>query len=339
MIRRWLPVVLIAGFAWMVLTHRDELLTLTRTVSAADPRLVALAVALQATYFLCWGALYRRSFAVAGVAGRLGDTVATLLCAVFLNLVVPSAGAAGATLFVDDAARRGESAARATAGVVVCWASDLAALATVFALGVGWLLATVGLAPERLAITAVLWLLVVGSSALLVAGLWHPRRLHGLLAGMRAVAARVATRFARRPPLADDWAERVGEEFAQVSTGLRAHPSRLAGTYTAALLMHAVNLASLCAVFLVFGQRAPLGAIAAGYGLGLAVWIFSPMPQGVGVVEAAMALVYAGLGIPASTATAIALTYRGLTFWLPLVVGFAMLRRMRAPGRASAEKT
>jgi uncharacterized membrane protein YbhN (UPF0104 family) len=43
-----------------------------------------------------------------------------------------------------------------------------------------------------------------------------------------------------------------------------------------------------------------------------------------------MTLVYASLGVPASTATVISLAFRGLSFWLPLVVGFVLVRQVKS---------
>jgi lysylphosphatidylglycerol synthetase-like protein (DUF2156 family) len=41
------------------------------------------------------------------------------------------------------------------------------------------------------------------------------------------------------------------------------------------------------------------------------------------------ALVYTSLKVPAETATAVSLVFRGLTFWLPLLLGFILLRRVK----------
>lgn len=54
------------------------------------------------------------------------------------------------------------------------------------------------------------------------------------------------------------------------------------------------------------------------------------MPQGIGVVEGTMALTYSSLGVPVETATVIAIAFRGLTFWLPMVVGCIVIRRLRS---------
>jgi uncharacterized membrane protein YbhN (UPF0104 family) len=45
-----------------------------------------------------------------------------------------------------------------------------------------------------------------------------------------------------------------------------------------------------------------------------------------------MTLVYTSLNVPAAEATAVALAFRGLTFWLPLAIGFFLLRRLKSFG-------
>jgi uncharacterized membrane protein YbhN (UPF0104 family) len=48
------------------------------------------------------------------------------------------------------------------------------------------------------------------------------------------------------------------------------------------------------------------------------------------VVEGVMTLVYTSLGVAAEPATLIVLSFRGLTFWLPMFAGFLLLRRLRS---------
>jgi len=47
-----------------------------------------------------------------------------------------------------------------------------------------------------------------------------------------------------------------------------------------------------------------------------------------GPVEGIMFLTYSALGVMPEAATLVTLVYRGLSFWLPFVTGFAALRRL-----------
>lgn len=72
-----------------------------------------------------------------------------------------------------------------------------------------------------------------------------------------------------------------------------------------------------------------LGVVLAVYGIAVLFWIVAITPQGIGVVEGAVTVTLASLGIPAVRAAAIALAFRGLSFWLPMGLGFLLLRRLR----------
>ena len=95
---------------------------------------------------------------------------------------------------------------------------------------------------------------------------------------------------------------------------------------------HFVDLASLYVLFLAFHNPVTLGVLVAGYAMGILFWIVSPTPQGIGVVEGIMPMVFTSLSVPSAVATAVSLAFRGLTFWLPLWIGFIILRRVRTFG-------
>ncbi|MBI3976131.1 MAG: flippase-like domain-containing protein [Armatimonadetes bacterium] len=77
----------------------------------------------------------------------------------------------------------------------------------------------------------------------------------------------------------------------------------------------------------------PPDILVAGYVVGALFMVVSVTPSGVGVVEGAMTLTFASLGVPVATAVAATLLFRLFTIWLPLLAGFATVRRLR-PGAA-----
>jgi phosphatidylglycerol lysyltransferase len=121
--------------------------------------------------------------------------------------------------------------------------------------------------------------------------------------------------------------------------GITAHPGRLSRTLAVALSAHLVDLASLYVLFLAFHEPVGIGVLVAGYAMGMLFWIVSITPQGIGIVEGMMALVYTSLGVPAAQATVVALAFRGLTFWLPLLIGFILLRQVKTFAGAARART
>ena len=66
-----------------------------------------------------------------------------------------------------------------------------------------------------------------------------------------------------------------------------------------------------------FHQNVHFGVLVAGYAMGILFWIVSITPQGIGVVEGMMTLVFASLGVPIEHATVIALAFPRFDFLAP----------------------
>lgn len=328
--RAWLFWLLIIAFVWLVVSRVTEIEKLANTLAQGQWPWIAVAALLQIVYYLVYTTLYQSAFDTVEVKSRVRDLLPVLLGSLFVNVVAPTGGTIGAALFVDDAARRGQPPARAAAGTVLVLATDFGAFALVLIAGLVYLLAQHSLTAYEIIAAAILFLIAGGLSGVLWLGLWRPGLLRRLLDGVQGLAARLAGWVKRASPLAGDWAARNAAEFTGAAAAIAEHPGRLARTLGVALAAHLVDVASLYILFLAFNQSIKVGPLVAGYAIGILFWIVSPTPQGIGVVEGAMALVYASLGVPGETATIVALAFRGLTFWLPLALGFFLLSRVES---------
>ena len=85
-----------------------------------------------------------------------------------------------------------------------------------------------------------------------------------------------------------------------------------------------LNMACLVAIGYAFGFE-HVTALVAAFAVAAISVILSPTPQGVGVVEAAIAAILTAHGCSLATATAIALVYRGIMFWMPFCIGAVLL--------------
>ena len=65
-------------------------------------------------------------------------------------------------------------------------------------------------------------------------------------------------------------------------------------------------------------------ALIAGNGLPQLVARLSFLPGGLGITEGGMVGLYVALGVSPTTAVLVVLAYRGLSFWLPTLIGFAL---------------
>jgi hypothetical protein len=79
-------------------------------------------------------------------------------------------------------------------------------------------------------------------------------------------------------------------------------------------------------MFLAFGTEISIGTLVAGFSIGYLFLIVSPTPAGVGFVEGGLTLALTSLSVPLGAAAVITLAYRGITFWLPLLLGMLAFR-------------
>ena len=93
----------------------------------------------------------------------------------------------------------------------------------------------------------------------------------------------------------------------------------------AAALSIGLDMLTLYFLFVAAGHRVSPGVLLAGYGLPLLLGKVSFLPGGVGIVEATMAALYNGLGVPNGVTVVVIVIYRFLSFWLPLLVGLPLI--------------
>nr|MBN1228155.1 UPF0104 family protein [Anaerolineae bacterium] len=118
-----------------------------------------------------------------------------------------------------------------------------------------------------------------------------------------------------------------------------------AGGWRGPLLGAAINIGfdmlTLYLVFVAAGHAVSPGVLLTGYGLPLLLGKAGFLPGGVGIVEATMAALYDGLGVPDPVTVVVILAYRAISFWLPTLVGFPLipyLQHITKTGRLSMEE-
>jgi undecaprenyl-diphosphatase len=103
----------------------------------------------------------------------------------------------------------------------------------------------------------------------------------------------------------------------------------LGGSATVTISYIAAMAASLAA----FGVDLPLATVAAVYLGGAAVASAAPTPGGIGATEAALIAGYTAVGVESSVAFAAVMTFRLVTFWLPILPGWLSLVSLQRAGR------
>lgn len=326
--KRWIVLLLTVLFLWVVISRFTELEQLKSTLAQGQWGWVAAALLTQMLYYVVFTASYQSAFDTVGLRARTRDLIPLTLGSLFVNVVVPAGGAGGAALFADDFAWRGQSPARAASGVLLQLIADFSAFTLVLIPGLVYLFTQHDLQTYEIIAAVILFLVTLALSGLLLLGLWKPAWPERLFAWSQQASGWLFGRFHRSLSLADDWAQKNATEFNQASAAAADHPFSLMRTVGVALLAHLVDIASLYLLFRAFNQPITLGALVAGYAVGILFWIVSITPQGIGVVEGMMTLAFTSLGIPAAAAATVVLAFRGLTFWIPMLLGFFAVQRL-----------
>ena len=266
---------------------------------------------------------YQAAFEAVDFHGpKLWDYVVLIFSLVFINTFCLFSGATGVAFIIDDAHRKGADIGKATSGAVLSQIGYFAAVLVISIIGfatmmisgnVNWVFATGA---------ALLACVLLGLSSMYLAGYYRPAWLYAFF-GKVAVPLGKGARLVKHP-LKSTWSNDTAESFINAARVMAGNPAGTATSLAWASFSAILNMLSLVAIGYAFGFGV-VAALVAAFALAAISVILSPTPQGIGVVEAAIAAVLTAYGCPLPTATAIALVYRGIMFWVPFCIGAVLL--------------
>jgi uncharacterized protein (TIRG00374 family) len=328
---RWFLWLLVVAFIWLIISRFAEIEILTKTLRQGRWQWVLLAVSLQIIYHILYASLYQSAFYAVEVQSKLLHLLKLSFVSVFINTIAPTAGSASVAMYMNDAARNNQSQARATAGTLLVSVADFCAFALLLLVGIVYLFINHELKIYEITGAVILLLLTSGQAIVLVMGYWKPNLLRRILELLERSANRLSFWVKHVLVLRKDWAENNSADFTDSAKAIGSHPKRMIRIIGFALAEQIANLACLYTLFQAFQHPIGSGMLVAGYAMGILFLNVSPIPQGIGVVEGTMTLVFTSLGIQSGAALVIIIAFRGLTLWLPLIIGFFLMRFFSSP--------
>lgn len=310
----------------MAITHQAEIGQAIDQLLTRSGWLVLAAILLEVVWTYCLANVYRSSLVAFGGRLRRGQAVRISMGAFSLSRILPGGGAAGSVFAAREMIGAGNPVPRTVVSMLVAWWVSMMSLALIVGTGtalgipgeVGW--------AHLVGPGVVVAVLAVMGGLALAAGRHLPlrRRLAGMLSRAGARLGVTAT--------TQEW------EGAMSSLPIR----RMAPLVGWAAGSWVVDAAALWLMFLGFGITLHPAVLLVGYGLAnLINALPEATPGWLGVLETALAASYAALGVPAGVAVVAVLSYRLISYWLPvaagIVPGLAMLRG--GSGRATPEQT
>jgi undecaprenyl-diphosphatase len=135
---------------------------------------------------------------------------------------------------------------------------------------------------------------------------------------------------------AAEWRRRLRRRFSRVFTSMwtavrdtLARPRRAVALLAGSLGVNLFYIAALVASVRAYGGTLPPARVAAVYLGASAVAAVAPTPGGLGALEAAMVAGFGAAGLTRPVALAAVISYRLVTFWLPVLPGALLWRVLR----------
>jgi uncharacterized protein (TIRG00374 family) len=315
-----------------LITNFAQVEAILETLQRGDWRYMGLALIVQIFWLVNVAASYRAIYRALGIFEPLERLFLLAAAATFINVVTPSGGVGGATLFAVQANRQGYSPIRATLAGMINLLFEYAAILIVVLLGLLILFQRNDLTGAEIFATGVVVLLAFILATVILLGMRSENALdRALTLGARTVN-RLLQPFLRRNYLSEQRAHEFAHDAAsgliELREDFRKDPTVLAWPFALALSNRALLLTVFFLMFLAFKTPFSPGTLIAGFAIGYLFLIVSPTPAGIGVVEGMMTVTLSSANIPLGSAAVITLAYRGFTFWLPLFVGMIALRML-----------
>jgi hypothetical protein len=199
-------------------------------------------------------------------------------------------------------------------------------------LGLGWavFIRRNDLKPGEITASFIMFGIFIGLGVLIYIGSRSGEQLGRVLAWLSRQLNRLVWPFTHKEYFREVAAKEFGMEVAVGLSILRVRHRGAVLPFLFAVLSKTLQTLILLATFLAFDVVFSIGTIVAGFASCYLFLIVSPTPSGIGVVETLLPLTLKSLNVPWEQAVVVTLTYRGITFWLPLLVGgisFRVLQR------------
>jgi uncharacterized protein (TIRG00374 family) len=305
--RKLLYLILSGLLIWYFWHHWKELEKVGETIHSGTWYWVVAAVFLQIFHYLFHAFAIKRSFRALQIKWRGREILPASLAALAVNVIAPSMNISGMAYLVDAARRRGLPTTGALVATGVTVIVD-GVVFTCFALGVGLVLFGRGGLSTALLTSILVLLGIILFFVVSLTFFWrHPDQLERWL-------------FFVGKKRKDHWVK----EWNRV-TKLPLKIRTLVYVLLPEIAAHFCNFGSLCFIFAAFHQDGLGLQPAIAYTVGVLFVILSPTPMGIGFAESGMAVAMLGQGVPLASATAIAIAYRGLSFWIPFIIGAVIL--------------
>ena len=286
-------------------THVAEPRAFARMVEHAQPWWIVVAFGLQALTYVSLAQVWRLVAETAHHPLRGPFATRVALAKLFVDQALPTGGISGNLLVSSALEHQGVPRPAATAAIVI----ELAAYYFAYALCLVAALAVAALEGHA-------------SRALLTTSLGFA--VVTVVTGLAIVRlSRTARSFERVPLL-----RRAQRWVAGADRSLTGNRSLLLRAIRWELAIVLLDSTTLWVLVHALGVHASIGGVFASFMISSLARTVSIVPGGLGVFEGAAVITLSQVGVPVEVGLSAALLFRGLSYWLPMIPGFAVSRRL-----------
>ncbi|NOQ38866.1 MAG: flippase-like domain-containing protein [Anaerolineales bacterium] len=320
-------------------TNFTEIEQITATLQRGDWRFILLSVLLVLLWLVNMAASYKTIFHVIGIEETLGQLLILTATATFINVIAPSGGVGGMSVFIADARQKGKTGARALVAGALFVIFDYLGFFLLLSLGLIVLFRRNILGGTEIAASVLLLLMFTGMSLLLYLGFKSEQALADALAWLARAGNRLLKPLRRRKKFSEEGARSIAHDAVGGLNELRNRPLELIYPFFLAISNKLLLLLIFFLTFKAFQVPASIGTLIAGTSLSYLFLIVSPTPYGLGVVEGVLTLALRSMYIPVSDALVITIAYRGVIFWIPFLLGAVSIRWVGKPSEEELDRS
>ncbi len=275
-------------------------------------------------------AVYGSLYQLVGMRETRWNLLLQTTASTFISMIAPSGGMSGLAVIIDSAKQRKLSSGRVLVVGILYLLYEYASLLCVVTVGFVVLLRRGHLGVGEISAALFMLAIALGVGVVLYLGYISQKRLGLLLTGLSRWANRRVRRFFHRDLINVGNAYFLSTEIADGISTIRAKPKKLIWPFLFALNNKAILICILAFTFMAMNVPYSVGTIIGGFSIGQLFYYISPTPGGVGVVEGLFPLILTTLRVPFGKAVLITFTYRAITLWLPLLIGFFSFRVLQS---------
>jgi glycosyltransferase 2 family protein len=298
--------------------HLDELMDV---VAHANPWWLATALVCKLLGPCATALVYTRTLQLLGYRRKLRSFWLIAQVATFVNAALPAGPLVMSAVLLRYFRRRSIPAAITSLAVALDTATYQVIFFSVLVVAMVYLFGRGTLSGSLLSLTGLLMLGMLMVYILLRS--YNRAKLTQFLVRTQQWLARLLHQPWKPPAV-----EHFVDELVRGGALVRAQPRALARLLLYQMLVIGLDLLTLVCAFHALGHAPPVMIIVLSVTFAAFLTTLIPLPGGGGTFEATLVLSSIQAGVPKSVAVGTTLIYRLLTFWLPLVLTAATLRRL-----------